>query len=181
MEKTPVPTKKKHLDLAYATLLGGDEEAILSALARIEKDGDASAIRPLLLGLVSAKEGRVQQRITSMLFAIKATNATTVLLDALEDPELAPVRNTVLATFWNAGLDVRDHLDRFVTIALDGNADACFECLTVIENQEIWPEKATRLALAKVEKALLTEADTYKHSMLKDLASVLAYRLGEDS
>jgi hypothetical protein len=88
------------------------------------------------------------------------------------------VRRTVLATFWNAGLDVREHLDRFVQLAIEGDAQECFECLTVIENQEIWPEKDCRRALAQVRKAAAAEHDAYKGAMLQDLVGVLQYRLG---
>lgn len=173
-------TKTKRMDLAFAALLSADDEAILTALTRIEQDGDARAIRPLLMALVNSKEGRVQQKITSMLFEVKAANATEELLAALEDPAFASVRRTILSTFWNAGLDVREHLQRFVEIALEGSAEECFECLTVIENQEIWPEKAARTALAKVMKELPDEGDSYKASMLNDLVAVLQYRLGKE-
>lgn len=173
-------TKAKHLDLAFAALLSKDDEQVLTALARIEKEGDARAIRPLLHALANTQEDRIQQRITGLLNEVKVKNAANELLSALDEPELASVRRTVLATFWNAGLDVRDHLDRFVTIALDGTAEECFECLTVIENQEIWPERATRLAAARVKKALPDEGNSYKVSLLNDLLAVLEYRLGVD-
>ena len=109
---------------------------------------------------------QVQQRITGLLNEVKVTNAANELLAALDEPELASVRRTIIATFWNAGLDVRDHLDRFVTIVLDGDAEECFECLTVIENQEVWPERAARLAAARVKKALPDEGNSYKACLL---------------
>ncbi len=172
--------KNNRLDLAFAALLSKDDEQVLTALARIEKEGDARAIRPMLHALANTQEDRIQQRITGLLNAVKAKDATHELLTALEEPGLVAVRRTILAAFWNAGLDVRDHLDRFVTIALDGDPEECFECLTVIENQEIWPEKAARLAAARVKKALPDEGSSYKASLLNDLLAVLEYRLGAD-
>ena len=132
--------RKNKLDLAFAALLSDDDAQVLTALTRIEDQGDARAIRPLLTALAKSSDGRVQQRIAGLLYQIKAKDAVAELMAALEDPTLLDVRRTVLATFWNAGLDVRDHLDRFVDIAVEGDAAECFECLTVIENQEIWPE-----------------------------------------
>ena len=76
------------------------------------------------------------------------------------------------------GLDLRDHLDRFVDLAISGDAGECFECLTVIENQEIWPEKDARLALKKVSSAAKSETDAYKKAILEDLVKALEYRLG---
>jgi len=113
-----------------------------------------------------------------MLYQVKASDAVPELLLALDDPSLLTVRRTVLATFWNAGLDVREHLDRFITLAIEGDAQECFECLTIVENQEIWPEKACRLALAHVRKAIPSEGDAYKAAMLNDLLAALQYRLG---
>lgn len=173
-------TKAKSLELTLASLLSKDDEQILTALARVEKEGDARAIRPMLHALANTQQDRVQQRIAALLNEVKVKDATNELLTALDEPGLATVRRTVLATFWNAGLDVRDHLDRFVTIAIDGDAEECFECLTVIENQEIWPENAARVAVSRVRKAIPDEANAYKASLLNDLLAVLEYRLGTD-
>ena len=166
------------MDLAFASLLSDDDAQVLTALTRIEEQGDARAIKPLLLALTKTTDARVQQRISGLLFQVKAKDAVTELLLALEDPELRSVRTTILGTFWNAGLDVREHLDTFITAALDGSADECFECVTVIENQEIWPEKAARAGLARVLKAAPAEADAYKAAMLSDLVRLLEDRLG---
>jgi hypothetical protein len=171
-------TKKKRMDLAFAALLSTDDAQVLTALTRIEQEGDAKAIRPLLTALARTNAPAVQQRISNLLFQVKAEDAVQELLAALDEPTLLDVRRTVLATFWNAGLDVREHLDRFITLAIEGDAQECFECLTIVENQEIWPEKACRLALARVRKAATTEADAYKAAMLDDLMRQLEYRLG---
>ncbi len=170
--------KKSKLDLAFAALLSEDDAQVLTALARVEEQGDARAIRPLLTALARSRDAKVQQRITDMLYQIKVKDAVPELMAALDEPTLLDVRRTVLATFWNAGLDVRDHLERFLDLALEGDAEECFECLTVIENQEIWPEKAARLGLAKARKAATAETDAYKAAMLNDLVAVLEERLG---
>ncbi len=171
-------TKKQRMDLVFASLLSDDDAAVLTALTRIESQGDARAIHPLLTALTRKNTPTVQQRITSLLYQVKAADAVPTLLAALDDDKLRGVRQTVLATFWNAGLDVRDHLNRFIDIAITGDAQECFECLTVIENQEIWPEKAARLGLARVRKAVETEQDGYKGAMLGDLVRVLEDRFG---
>lgn len=173
-------SKGKRMDLAFAALLSDDDEQVLTALTRIEQEGDANAIPPLLKSLMNSKENKVKQRITSLLYQVKASDAGSVLFKALEDPEFAIVRPTILATFWNAGVDVRDHLDHFVGIAISGTPDETFECLTVIENQEIWPEKPVREALVKLKGPVASESDPYKASLLKDLVKVLRYRIGKE-
>ncbi len=175
MANTP---KKQRMDLAFAALLSADDAEVLTALTRIEEQGDARAIRPLLDALARNSDPKVQQRITTLLYQVKVKDAVPELLAALQEPTLLDVRRNVLATFWNAGLDVRDHLDVFIDLAIEGDAAECFECLTVIENQEIWPEKDTRRALARVREATAIERDTYKGAILNDLRAVLEFRLG---
>ncbi|MCB0770577.1 MAG: hypothetical protein KDC00_09245 [Flavobacteriales bacterium] len=172
--------KTKRPELVYAALLSEDHEAVLTALDRIEVDGDARAIRPLLTTLVGTKNTEVRKRITGLLNTLKATNAVGELLLALDEPKFKTERSTVVSAFWNAGLDVREHLDVFVGIALEGSAEECFECLTVIENQEIWPEKAVRRSTGLLKKAVPLETDSYKAAMLKDLLKVLEFRLGPE-
>lgn len=172
--------RTKRMDLAFAALLSKDEEEILAAITRIGQEGDARAIRPLLAALASSTSTVVHQGILALLYQVKTPGADKVLLAALGDPELLAVRSTILSTFWNAGIDVRDHLKTFIDIALEGSAAECFECLTIVENQEIWPEQATRAALRRVVEATPDVSDAYKATILHDLAGVLRHRLGVD-
>jgi hypothetical protein len=171
-------TTRSRLDLAFAALLSEDDVHALEALDRIGRDGDARAIPHLLNTLARSTSTAVRQRTTALLHQVKAPGAGTELLKALDDPALAGVRRDIVAVFWSAGIDVRDHLERFITLAIEGDAHLCFECLTVVENQEIWPEKAARLGLARVKKAATDERDPYKAAMLADLVQELEQRLG---
>ena len=171
-------SNKSNMDKTFEALLSADDARILKALATVDERGDARSIMPLLNALAKTSEQKVQQRITEMLYQVKVSGAVEELMKALQDPALRSVRRTILATFWNAGLDVRDQVDALVAVAVEGDAEECFECLTVIENQEIWPEKAARLGLAKARKAATAETDAYKAAMLNDLVAVLEERLG---
>jgi HEAT repeat protein len=166
------------LDLAFATLRGADEVAILGALDRIEERGDAAAVRPLLEALVRTEHDRVRQRIIGMLQQVKAPNAAAALLAALEDDAMGPVRGVILSSIWNAGLDVRDHLDRFIHHAEQGDALIAFECLTILENQEIWPEKAVRRAIAHLEGIGPALPGDHRGVILTDILTHLRERVG---
>ena len=63
-------------------------------------------------------------------------------------------------------------------VAIEGDAEEVFEVLTVIEHQELLPEKAARKGLASLNKAVSLEKDEYKRTLLSDLALVLKDRLG---
>ncbi|HQW86280.1 MAG TPA: HEAT repeat domain-containing protein, partial [Flavobacteriales bacterium] len=129
------------MEPVFAALLSADDAKVLGALAAVEARGDARAIRPLLHALAGARDQGVRQRITAMLNQVKVPDAARELIAALDEPSLAGVRSAVLSALWNAGLDVRDHLEVLVGVAISGTAEECFECLTVVENQELWPER----------------------------------------
>lgn len=170
--------KRSALDKAFAALLHEDDAKALEALAAIQAKGDATAILPLLQALAGTDDAARQRRIQAMLFQIKVKDAAAELGRALDRPDLLEVRTTVIATFWNAGLDARPWTERLVEIAVEGDAQEAFEVLTVLENQELLPEKAARRALGKVSKAVQTEQDPYKQALLNDLAAHLQERLG---
>lgn len=169
----------KKMDQVFAQLLSADDKLVLEALATVESQGNAKAIRPMLHSLAATKDHAVQQRIMALLFEVKVSDAVPELIGALDEPALRGVRKTILATFWNAGLDVQEHLGTLVSCAIEGDAEECFECLTVIEHQELWPEKAVRTAILRLKNAAESEADPYKGVMLKDLRSVLEERIGK--
>ncbi len=174
-------SKEKRLELAYTALLGGDEQAAMHALERIEQHGDASAIAHLLKALAANPSAAVAQRITSLLNQVKASGALPALMAAVDDPRLRPVRSNVLAALWNAGLDCRDQLERLVDIAIEGDAQECFECLTIIEHQEVWPEKAARRAMNRLRDAAASEYSEQKRAMLNGAWESLRSRFSSEA
>ena len=173
-------TEKKGftMDKAFAALLSEDDAKALDALAVIHEKGDANAILPLLHALAGTSDPARQRRIQGLLYEVKVKEAAAELGRALEVPELLDVRKTVIAAFWNAGLDAGPYTELLVQIAAEGDAQETFEVLTVIENQELLPEKAARLGLSHLKKAVAKEQDGYKKALLEDLRAVLEDRLG---
>ncbi len=171
-------TKQQRMDLAFAALLNDDDAAALTALTRIEQQGDARAIPHLLRAHIANASPAVQSRISALLNQVKAPDAMSTLMTAIADPALRPARRTAIAAIWNAGLDAREHLEPIIALAIEGDDQECFECLTVIENQEIWPEKAARLGLARVRKALEAAPSEYRRAMFSDIVMNLEHRLG---
>ena len=100
------------------------------------------------------------------------------LIKALDMPTLRSVRTTVLAAFWNAGLDAAPHTEKLIACAVEGSADECFECLTVLEHQEVLPEKAVLKGVRTVSEAIATNTDDYKGAMLGGLLVELKARVG---
>jgi hypothetical protein len=167
------------MDPLFAQLLSNDDAKVLEAIEKVDQRGDAMAIIPLLHALVNAKEVSTQQRITTLLFAVKAKGAKEQLLAALDIPDLISVRQTVLSCFWNAGIDMRDHLDVIVGIAISGSVGESFECFTILQEQGVWPDKAARTSIIRLRNAMTNQDDTLKASLLGDMVEELERRLGK--
>lgn len=172
--------KNDKLDKAFTALLSDDDAKALAALAVIDRNGDARSIRPLLQALVRTNDPARQQGIHHLLFQVKADGAAQELIAALDDAELRSARKTILATFWNAGLDASPHVQRLIEVAAEGDAEECFECLTVLENQEVLPEKAVLQGIRTISKAIADNTDEYRGAMLGSLLVELKARVGKD-
>jgi hypothetical protein len=172
--------EKQHMDPVFAALLSDDDAQVLGALTRIEEQGDARAIFPLLQALVKTNDHHRQQRIRALLYEVKAKDAAAELARALDEPALRNVRKTVIATFWNAGLDASPYTDRLIACAVEGDAEECFECLTVLENQEVLSETAVLRGIRELSAAITKNTDDYKGAMLGSLLVELKARVGKD-
>lgn len=170
----------ERMDQALAALLSDEEAKVIAALAYVQAHGDARAIQPMLRALARTSDAAQQQRIQAMLFEVKVKDAAAELVKALDEPALRPVRNVVLATFWNAGLDAAPHTERIIACAVEGSAEECFECLTVLENQELLPEKAVLKGIRTVSDAIAANTDEYKGAMLGSLLVELKARAGKE-
>lgn len=171
---------KNLLDQAFAALLSDDDAKVLGAIAYVQERGDARAIFPLLHALAKTNDHQRQQKIHELLYEVKVKDAAAELARALDEPALRSVRKTVIATFWNAGLDAAPHTDKLIACAVEGTAEECFECLTVLENQEVLSENAVLRGIKEVSAAIAGNTDDYKGAMLGSLLVELKARVGKD-
>ncbi len=174
-------TKGKRSELALAALGSGDDEQVMAALERIGAHGDAKAIGPLVRAWVATGSEEVRTRIADMLHQVKAAGSLEALMAALDDHGSIEARDLVLSSIWSAGLDARDHLDRFVELGITGSDATLFECLTIVENQEVWPEKAARAGHKRILKALEAPLPAYRSALLGSMRDALAERLGTET
>lgn len=172
--------KNEKLDQAFAALLHEDDAKVLAALTTIDKSGSAAAIVPLLEALARTTDHGRRQRIETMLYQVKAAGAAEELMRAMDMPALRAERRTIIATFWNAGLDAAPYTQRLIELAVEGDAAECFECLTVLENQEVLPEKAVLAGIRSVRRAITDNRDDYRGAMLGSLLVELQARVGRE-
>ena len=85
----------------------------------------------------------------------------------------------MISTFWNAGLDAGPYTEKLIACAIEGDAEECFECLTVLENQEFLPEKAVQRGIKELSAAIAANTDEQKGVMLGTLLVELKARVGK--
>lgn len=168
------------MDQAFAALLSDDDAKVLGALAYVQERGDARAIRSLLQALAKTSDVQRKSRIEALLYEVKVKDAAEELVRALDEPSLRNIRKTIIATFWNAGLDASPYIDKLIACAIEGDAEECFETLTVLENQEVLSEKAVLRGIKDVSAAIAVNTDDYKGAMLGSLLVELKARVGKD-
>ena len=103
----------------------------------VQAQGDARH-PPMLHALASSSGDEVRRKVRSaMLYQVKVPErrARNPVGRAGRGGGVRNERAPSRSAFWNAGLDDKEHLEEFVSCAIEGDAAECLECLTVIENQ----------------------------------------------
>lgn len=133
---TQEKVRKKKLVAIKADLQSSEEVVVLDALKKVRKDGDASVVEYLVHTLVTTDSEAIQGEVVEILNTLKDSEAVEPLIDAIKDPKTKGYRNLLISAFWQAGLNVKGHLEFLVLTAMQENYLTAFECLTVIESAD---------------------------------------------
>lgn len=160
-----------------AELNSSDELVVKEALQKIRAVGSAELI-PEILRKWFRSSGETEADITEMLYTLKDKNTISFLVEALEKKEFSNSRDRIIAIFWNAGLEPKEHLSVFVKIATEGNYMECLECLTLIENMEPpFPEEQL-LESMLILKTYFGEDKNRSHEkfeLIRTIATIVAH------
>jgi hypothetical protein len=122
-------------DLLNQLSKGNDTEQ-KEAVKALKVHGDQTIIEPLLIALVQAPSPEVEGEIIDLLNTIKSTKVPPIIAKALADERFKSVRQIMLASIWNSGLDYRPYLASIVKAGTEGDLLDAVECITIIENIE---------------------------------------------
>ena len=128
--------EKKKIKTLIADLRPGDEQRQLQAIKGLKVHGDHTVVKPLLDVLLNTDSENVRKEIISVLNTVKLTSVPPVIASALTNANYKPIRQILLSSIWNSGLDYREYLKEIVIAAVQGEMMDALECITIIENTE---------------------------------------------
>lgn len=117
-------------------LASDNEKILLSALKRVRSKGNESVIPSLIKIIENNKSEKITTEAKGILLELKSTAAIPLLLEELENNPNSETRELVLNSFWHAGFNAHEHIEKFVAAAIKGSYMEAFEAYTVIDNLE---------------------------------------------
>lgn len=151
-----------------------DAQIVLNAIKKCRKDGNAKTFQKLLETLKDTDEPTVETAIIEFLFDLKDEESVPILINAIEDQEMAYYHNFLVSAFWQSAIDGSAHLDVFVKAAIKGEYMTALEALTVVENFDSYFNDAELLELeADLVEAIEVEENEDKKALLTSFSDVV--------
>ncbi len=152
-----------------------NEQIVLDAIKRNRKEGNNKTFAALLQTLKKTDEPSVEAAIIEFLYDLKDQGSVDVLINALNDHEMAFYDSFLIAAFWQSPIDGSEHLQLFVKKAIEGDYMVCLEALTVVENFDSRFNSETIIELeADLEEAIEAEKERDKKNLLISLRKVVS-------
>ena len=119
-----------------SNLFSSDESVALKAIHRCRDEGNATLVEPLIAFYASDADVSLKKEVAALLSTLKVSKVEDYFLDGLKDPAMKHIRKDLIMFMWNSDIRPVDRLVDITAVALDGNFEETFECLTLIENFE---------------------------------------------
>lgn len=168
-------TKQQRIDETIAELSSRNERQIIGALKRIPHEGSPQMIEALFSLYAQSPSKEVIILLEKVVHNLKDADCIMPMLDLLENGKHAKIHAPILASFWQSGLDVSEHLETLVNAAIAGDFLTAMEALTVIENLEFSNDDAITKSIQLMDKAVELKSD--KQTLLVELRQVLLDKL----
>jgi hypothetical protein len=137
-----------------------DEKQVKKALSGLKTEGDATVIVPLAeLLLKDLETKKFHKDILEIFSSLKDTSTVETMIEVIREERFLPVRQLLLSTIWNTGLDYTNYLSDFVLIACEGDLLEALDCLTILENLP-----------GEIEERHILEAQWHLKEYLEDTA-----------
>lgn len=128
--------KDKKVNGLIKLLNSSDEDETLKAIADLKIHGNQTAIHPLVKLLAKTESRLVKAAIVDLLNTVKSTKVPAEIAKCLQEPAFKNVRQELLASVWNTGLDYNQYMIEIAQATVEGGLMEAVECITIIENLE---------------------------------------------
>jgi hypothetical protein len=131
MTKEELEKRNKKL---IEALFNVDNGIVIAAIEEIQNAGNADFLYPLLQLLKRNDNQKVERKVKAVFFDLKTNTAVPYIIDAIKSEESSIIRQFLVTSCWNNGLDYSEHLELFVDLFINENFEIAFDAFTVIEN-----------------------------------------------
>jgi hypothetical protein len=164
---------KKLKTQILAAFAGTDKDMQLKAIADAYDNGDSAIVKALFeLLKTNADDEEILDASFEFLYQVKDQLCAPVYAEymLLTKGEL---RKEIIAACWQSGIDFKNYIPHFTTVAIVTDFETAFEAITVIENQEPPFDNALLTgSIAAIEKELSKQTED-KQALLQSLIVTL--------
>lgn len=158
--------KEKH---QISTLRSGNKTAILASLQEIRTKGRDSILPEIFELMLISEDDEINKSCDALLCDLKSVEAVPILISAIKDKKYQSIRNRLISSCWQNGMNYSKELLIFTNILLKEDYLTAIEAFTVIENSIGDLDDRTILKLKNSLEKGLNTADEQKKSLIKEL------------
>lgn len=156
-------------------LKSNDKEKTRVAIKQLRSHGQKEAIAEILEVYTQTNDQEIKSQLTNLLFDLKSETAIQPLFKAINNPKYKSIQPFLISIFWQSSLDVSEHLNTLVNLAVNGDYTICLEVLTVVENFDTtFDEQNIVDAVFDIDEAL-SDAEDVKYKLLLSIKEVIVH------
>lgn len=154
-------------------LKSDNKENILTAIKQLRSHGQKEAIVEVLDLYIQTTDQDVKSHLTNLLFDLKSETTIQPLFKAINNSKYKSIKPFIISIFWQSSLDVSEHLNTLVRLAVEGDFNVCLEVLTIIENFDTtFDEQDIMDAIYDIDEEL-NGVDEVKYKLLSSIKDVV--------
>ncbi|MEX2595752.1 MAG: hypothetical protein WEC59_02395 [Salibacteraceae bacterium] len=175
MSETENKAREKRITELIGDLKSRNERKIIGALNRIPHEGNSKMIEPLFDLYLQNQSHEVIMLLEKTIHNLKDPACVAPMVGILSNQEKKELHQNVLNAAWQSGLELTDHLNLLIDVAIMGDYMTAVEVMTVVENQEFVDDDAITDAIKVMDKVVEKKND--KQSLMVTLRQILLDKL----
>lgn len=161
-----------------AWLTSGESTSILKGLELVRKNGKSEHV-PLIVNIaLNHTDEKVAEEALSLLRDNKNSAAHVLIYEEVRNHRNHESVSKLLSVLWEAGIDVNEHLQELVEIAVASNYQSLVELFSIIDNDEdgFEYEMVTEVNLLLNEQ-IEEDPESDRSAMLHTIALMLSEKI----
>lgn len=165
--------KQDKLGRLKAAVKTGNHDLIEHALEEINNNGDNTFIAPMVEYVHQNLPAGIKDNIFGVLNNLKRQDAAELLIELIKNEKDPDIKERLVASCWQNGLNYSKHLPYFVQLVIDHEFQLAFEAFTVIENMYGKIDRDVEMEMIERIEKRLPAADHRKQYLLKGMLDLI--------